>query len=87
MADGAAKPALEIQMRGELACLGEALDLHHFKVFFAGCAFWARPVHGHLVPRGTWGNTVFGISRGFVINPTTNETHPSFCHGTAFFNA
>ena len=49
-----------------------SLNGHHFKVFFAGTALWASPVHGHVGPSCARGNTVFRATRSLVVNPAAN---------------
>jgi hydroxymethylpyrimidine/phosphomethylpyrimidine kinase len=67
-------------------------DRSHFKVFFAGAAFRASPVHRDLIPAGARCDAFFGQASGLVIDPAANEAHPCFeflivclvvAHGTA----
>ena len=58
-------------------------DLDHFEIFFAGAAFRAGPVHRHLIPRGSSRHAMLRRTLRFVIDPATNQAHPSlgFGHG------
>lgn len=53
-------------------------NLHHLKIFFARTAFGAGPVHGHVRPTSSRNDAVIGVPRCLVIDPATNQTHPSF---------
>ena len=55
------------------------LDLNHFKVFLACTALGTGPVHRHIGPQRTRRNAVVRGSQFFVIDPATDQTHPSFC--------
>ena len=52
--------------------------LDHLEVLLAGSAFRAGPVHGHIGPgRSRW-NAVVRCTCRLVVDPATNQTHPSF---------
>jgi len=55
------------------------LNLDHFKIFLARTALGTGPVHRHIGPQRTRRNTVVRGSQFFVIDPATDQTHPSFC--------
>jgi hypothetical protein len=55
------------------------LNLNHFKIFFARAAFRTRPIHGHIRPNCARRDAVIGSAGRFIINPATNQAHPSFC--------
>jgi len=56
---------------------GLASDFHQFKVLFAGAAFGTDPVRRHVFPAGAGCNAFVGEAGLFVIDPATNQTHPS----------
>ena len=60
------------------------LNLHHFKIFFARAALRAGPVHGDLIPRCSGGYALLRRTSSFVVNPSTNQAHPSLVHSHVF---
>ena len=55
----------------------KSLDGNHLEILFPCTALWTSPVHGHIGPWCAWRNAVIGCTQGFVINPATNQAHPS----------
>lgn len=58
-----------------------ALQLDHFKVFFAGATVWADPRERNIVPQGARRNARIRLARFFVIDVSANYAHVfSVCH-------
>ena len=51
--------------------------LNHLEIFLPRPAFGASPVHGYLIPWCPWRDTMIGCALTFVVEPTTDQTHPS----------
>jgi hypothetical protein len=54
------------------------VNFNHFKVFFANATIWTHPIGWHILPQRTWRNAVIWPALSFVINKTTDNTHPLF---------
>src|SRR5690606_12363308 len=51
-------------------------DLDQLEVLFACTAFWANPIGRHIFPASTGCNALLGKAGLFIVDPTTNQTHP-----------
>jgi hypothetical protein len=75
------RPQTTLLRRNKFAHFCCALNLDHFKVFFASAAIWARPIRRHIFPARAGGYAVGGQAFSLVVNPATHQTHPSFVRG------
>ncbi len=53
-------------------------DFNHFEVFLARTALRTGPVHRNIGPGRACRDAVFRYTNRFVIDPPTNQAHPSF---------
>ena len=51
--------------------------LNHFKIFLAGTALRADPIHGNIFPKRASGDAFIRHSRSLIVDPATDEAHPS----------
>ena len=54
------------------------LDLDHLEIFFTRSALRAGPINRNIFPARARSNAFFRQTGFFVINPSANQTHPTF---------
>jgi len=52
------------------------LDLDHLEIVLARTTVRTEPVFGNVLPACTWGNPILWPSLLFVVNQSTDDTHP-----------
>ena len=52
------------------------LDLDHLEIVLARTTVRTDPVFGNVLPTCTWGNLILWPSLLFVVNQSTDDTHP-----------
>jgi hypothetical protein len=55
-------------------------DFNHFKVGLGDAAVGASPIFGHVGPSGAWGDAVFGVASGLIVDEAANDANICF-HG------
>ena len=53
-----------------------SIELDHLEIVFRGAAIGTRPRFGYIRPARASGNAFFWHADGFIVNVTTDDTHP-----------